>query len=125
MASIELTGIWLALLSDLETQLHFTQVSIKPSKTVSGSFGAYANGVVRFIRGSGKITTLDVEIKGVTRTERETLEAWEGEEILFRDSRGRILVGAFANLDTPERQGSTGLCDASFTFGAVTHSFEV
>jgi hypothetical protein len=126
LASVDLTGIWLALLSDLETQLHFTKVKLSsPEDEVPGEFQAFANGVIRLIRGSGKFRTVPVEILEVTREERETLASWQGELMLYRDSRGRLLYGTFLNLRTPELQGSAGLCDASFDFGAVTHSPEV
>jgi hypothetical protein len=125
LASIELTGLWLALVSDLETQLHFTQVSIEPTYGVRGGLRHYANGVVRFITSSGKDRSVDVEIREVSRPDRETLEAWYGELALLRDSRGRILFGVFPEISAPERQGSAGICDVSFTFGATTHSIEV
>ena len=125
MASIELTGLWLALVSELDNQLHFTQVSVEPTYAVPGGFRRYANGVVRFITGSGKEKSVDVEIREVTRPEREILETWYGELALLRDSRGRILFGVFPEISTPERQGSTGICDVSFTFTATTHSVEV
>jgi hypothetical protein len=126
VASIELTGIWLALLSDLAIQLHFTKVELdNPQGQVPGDFRLYANGVVRLMTSVGKLRSVPVKLHGVSRTDRETLEDWQGQLMLYRDSRGRILYGSFLDLGGPDKRGSEGLADLSFTFTAITHSPEV
>jgi hypothetical protein len=125
MASLELTGVWLALLSDLDTQLHFTKVDLEPQGAVPGRYPTYAGGVVRLITRPGKRRSVPVTLRQVSREDRETLEVWQGQIMLYRDSRGRILYGSFLNLGGPDKRGSEGLADLSFTFTAITHSIEV
>lgn len=125
MASVDLTGIWLALVSALEDQLHFTRVSIDPGSTVPGDFPTYANGVVRLIVSPGKSRSIRVRLFDVTREERETLEVWQSQLMLCRTSRGHLMYGSFLDLSAPETPGATALSDVCFTFRATTHSVEV
>lgn len=125
MASVTIIGVHIALASDPSNELHFTKVDLTPEVEMPGQFEVFANGVVRLMKGSGKLRTIEAEIRSVTREQRETLDSWEGELLLWRDSRGRILFGSFLSLGGPDKRGSQGLADLSLAFTATTHSIEV
>ena len=125
MASIPIYGVCIAPVDDYEAELSFNAgVSVNAHQETTGEIRTYAGGRRRLIKRPGLTRTIEVHIPRTTRTQRETLAAWQAQLLLYRDGRGRLMFGTY--LDFPqEDQPGPGRSDVGFTFQEITHSIEV
>ncbi len=125
MASVMLSGVYLAPVSDLADVLVLNAaVSLAGASGVRGEIRTYAGGVTRLITRAGSVKTATVEVKRASRTTREQLAEWAGVLLLLRDGRGRCIYGSFLSVDEGENAGLP-VCDLSLTFTEITTSVEV
>lgn len=126
MASISLSGVWLAQESDLATTIELDRaITVDASAYKQGEFRRYAGGRTRLVTRTGDSQSVNVTAQYVTKANRATLDSWAGSLMLYRDGRGRLFFGSFLGLATSEVPGYQDLCNVSFTFDEVTHSIEV
>lgn len=64
---------------------------------------------------AGNKIAVTVSIESATLPTRDKLRKWMGQELLYRDSAGRLMYGSFSDLQTSEQPG-LDRCSLSFTF---------
>lgn len=95
--------------------------------TQEGEFRQYANYNTRLIQGTGRTRILTpLVLRACTPAQVALLQSWVGQTVLFRDSYGRRIYGAYlapAITDIPLSglAGSTLESDVSITFQEITY----
>lgn len=129
MASIDITAVVLAPVSDLSDQLVFSHdqnmgVEVREANQIPSEHCLTAGGRTRHIIEEGDVETVTVEVGYATRTEREALKDLRGQLLLYRDYRGRCWFGMVSSVPVRERPGPQ-TCDLEFTFERDTYDIEV
>lgn len=98
--------------------------------TQEGEFRQYANFNTRLIQGTARTRVLAVTIRACTPAQVQQLIAWTGQTVLFRDTYGRRLWGAYlqpVSTDIPlsGAAGSTLLTDVVLSFQQLTYDESV
>lgn len=65
---------------------------------LEGTFRSYANFVTRLITGTAQIQVETLAVIGLTWTQVNALKTMLGQTVLFRDSYGRRIYGAFLDI---------------------------
>ena len=125
MASVTLDSIWM---HDADDHTDFVRARAGSINVVSGADGqvrTYAGGRQRLIRGPAQPRTMSVTMSNIERDAVNDIEQRRGTVQMLRDGRGRVVFGAFFDLQVDETPGLRGRASASFTFQEVTASIEV
>lgn len=94
---------------------------------LEGSFRAYANGVIRLITGSTKVQVETVVLRALTPIQLALIESWIGKTVLFRDTYGRKIYGAFLSIvqttiPLSGKAHATTLTDVALAIQALTYT---
>lgn len=122
MPSVALTELWVHdsdNLADYVTSDGFLSESYR--RTARGEVRVYAGGRERLTTRAGAPQALNVSLPAVDRTTIAWLEDHKGALVMVRDPRGRLVWGAYFDLDVDEKPGGV-LPDVSFSLRSVTHS---
>ena len=122
MASITFGGVWLAPESAPATGVYSESADVSVSSAKAADPRWYAGGRRRIITGPGTEASVNIQYRVVSRTFRETVEAWEGLLCCYRDGRGRLHWGVFASLGVDEIPSAGEYCNLSLSFTEITHS---
>ncbi len=95
MAAVTLSPAILALADDPSQAVAAFTSGRSRTLEVPGSVKRMANGRLRTVRRAGTARQLGVTLVSVTPAQVRTLEGWAGRTILYRDSWGVKLYGAF------------------------------
>ena len=104
MASVDLTQCWIHLGSDLSQTVSMNLLSLQENKESDGDIQNFAGGVRRVITTGDVAREVDISTDYVPRTSYDTIYAWSGLPIMFRDPLGRKIFGAYFEVDAEEVQ---------------------
>lgn len=92
------------------------------SQTVdqTGEVRTYGGGRRRSITQAGRDITLGVSLRYVSAADATILEGWIGEEVMYRDDRGRRFAAVYFGLDYKEHIDDKARYDIGLTLRGVT-----
>lgn len=124
MTSITLRDVWLQSAADSTDGLSFPAHSVSLTKTLNrAQVRTYAGGRRRLVKGTGVATTFNLRLPAVSAAELEWINEHEGQIIVVRDTKGRVIVGAY--LIVPVTDRVTTASDTEIVIEELTHSLEV
>lgn len=97
-------------------------------QSVAGSFRTYGNGNTRLILGSATSRSQSFALRAVTPSQVAVLEALIGHTVLYLDTYGRRIFGAYLDVQkvpiplSGKPEDNTLLFDVAFTLTQVTYS---
>lgn len=121
MASITLTYPRLASNDDLSDMLTVRAQDVNAGVEERGETRWYAGGRKRYISSTGTARYVNLYWRAMEQDDREKLEGWLGDIVLWRDPRSRKLWGTISRFNETEIIG-TDRCDVEFTITELTHS---
>lgn len=86
----------------------------------AGDVRTYGSGRRRSITQAGRAVTFAVSLRYITAADAATLEGWIGEEVLYRDDRGRSYVVVYFGLDYKEHVDDKARYDIGLSLHAIT-----
>lgn len=89
--------------------------------TQSGEFRQYGNGNTRLILGSGQSRTQTLVLRLLTPTQLQQVMDLTGHTVVYRDTYGRRIFGAFLELSMTTIPFSGGLTDVGLVVQSVTY----
>lgn len=120
MASVAFDWVYLHRFDDdLATWVRFRGDAIEPTSSQSGGVRAEAGGRRRIVTTATRRRSVRVVCEQADRGDVATLDGWLGDLLQYRDPRGRVLIGAVFELETPELPGggdAVDIVDLQFTF---------
>jgi hypothetical protein len=120
VASVVLSRAFLSDVADLANPLVCYTAERSDRRAVAGQVRVMANGRRRVVTRAGDARDLGMTLRLLTPAQVETLAAWRGRVVLFRDVRGRRVFGTFFDLavrDYADRSGH----DVTLTLTEVTY----
>ncbi|MEU4588748.1 hypothetical protein [Micromonospora aurantiaca (nom. illeg.)] len=85
-----------------------------------GEVRTYGEGRRRAVSQVGRIENLTVRLVQVPGSSKALLEEWEGEHVMYRDDRGRRIVGVYWQLDDREYVADKQRYNVGFVLQGVT-----
>ena len=89
--------------------------------TQDGAFRSYGNGNTRLILGASKSRTNTFALRAVSDADVKVLDALLGHLVIYCDTYGRRVIGAFLSMDKMNIPLTQGMTDVSLTLQAVTY----
>lgn len=120
MATIELTKLWINLLSSGQA-VAFPSLGAESEFNIEGQVRTYAGGRQRYISREGVGGSLERTLRLVSQRLCELLETWIGQTVMLRDARGQWWWGVFSKVTRRAVKGST-LYDVTIGVELVTQS---
>lgn len=120
MAAIELTKLWINLLSTGQG-VAFPSLGTDSDLGVAGTVRTYAGGRQRYVSREGRGGQLERTLRLVSQRLCEVLESWIGQTVMLRDARGQWWWGVFSKVTRRAVKGST-LYDVTIGVELVTQS---
>lgn len=87
---------------------------------VEGAVRTYGNGRRRGVGQVGRAEDLPLRLVNLQTAMVATLEAWTGESVMYRDDRGRRVVGVFWGFDEREYRSDKQRYDVALTLHGVS-----
>lgn len=87
---------------------------------VEGAVRTYGNGRRRAVSQAGKSENLAVRLVLLPASQVAMLEAWVGEHVMYRDDRGRRIVGIYRGFDEREYVADKQRYALAFTLEGVS-----
>lgn len=91
------------------------------SLSQDGTFRNYANGNTRLILGTATTRVQQLALRALSPSQVQTVEALVGHTVVYRDTYGRRVFGAFLAPQFMTIPMSGGLCDVTLTIQSVTY----
>lgn len=89
--------------------------------TVDGAFRSYGNGVTRLILGSSNTRQQTFALRLLTPAQLETLKALTGHTVVYCDTYGRRVIGAFLGTSAITMPFSGNLTDVNITLQSLSY----
>lgn len=125
MASVTLADSWFHLASDPDTYVKMVLTGESDQAARPVETRRYAGGRVRVITRPGVKKELGLNFELADRADLATLESWIGEEVMFRDVFGRLIVGVYGMVSSDEIRGAeVDVVNINLTLSEVTYSIE-
>lgn len=123
MTTLDLEKLAIAPASDLTDVLLIGQSSEVATVTRPSSVRRYAGGRDRVVSSPGTADTLNISLRGVSRSDWDTLTTdLVGVTVLVRDQRQRQIWGVIGSVSGTEFSASDLVIDASFSLVSITSS---
>lgn len=125
MTTTNLRNLWIHNAANYSDNIEFEYYRpVREDLDTEGDVRRYAGGRKRSIRRAGKLRTLTVDLRFVTRAQLESLRKLQGKLIMLRDNKGRVVFGVYHDINIDDRRTDK---DAGVTLNIqeVTHSVEV
>jgi hypothetical protein len=87
-----------------------------------GSFRVYGSGNVRLILGAGKAQTQTLALMAISAADVENVKSLLGHKVLYRDTYGRRVFGAFLDVQIAAIPFSGGLYNLGLVIQTVSHT---
>ena len=123
MTTLTLTKPMIALVSNLSGVVEFPQSTESFVQSIPSQVRVYANGRRRAITAPGDSITVTVTSRRLDRDDYNSLTAFLGQPVLFRDQFGRVVYGMFSSISGGEqRQRPDYVVDVTVALSEVTVS---
>lgn len=120
MASVDLTGLWLHDANDPSVYVQARLHGFDEDDATDAEVREYAGGRERIIAGEAETQSYSVTLNFLPRTDLEQLRAWKGQELMLRDSAGRLTYGTFTALKVGEYRHDRSLVSVQLQFKSIT-----
>ncbi len=121
MAAVSLSPAIIALADDPTQAVASFTAGRSRALEVPGSVRRMANGRLRTVRRAGSARQVGVTLVSVTPAQVRTLESWAGRTVLYRDSWGVKVYGAFFTVGVVDFTDRTRH-DVTLTLSEVSYS---
>lgn len=85
-----------------------------------GEVRTYGGGRRRSVTQAGRRATIGVSLRYVTAADAATLEGWIGQDLLYRDDRGRRYAVVYFDIEYKEFLADKGRYDIGLTLHEIT-----